>query len=312
MDNHIAVDVGGLRRGTRSFRVGKPQFRDAYPETVVREHADELTLRAGEVGPVRTFVDTTHIELGRWGLRPVDVDWHVRPFRKESKDKSGKRCAVAAKNCTRRQEPKSWVTVKSPKPELDCNCGKNTLKVRWKHWRRRQNAWKPPMNVEVRVPRSFVRVSQAVCLSLCPPEWRPVCSLCKDFEDDVGGALLGRNVACFGSVGCCGFAHDSQRSGRPKEVWPYGELFFFLTKKEPFALTKVVEFLALFLALCYCRDIEKVCALISLHMIAEEATSFSQWHFSEVVRSVEVWRSKEPFVERRRWRVDRKRVHIFL
>ena len=67
VDNHKAVDVGGLRRGTKSIRVREPQFSDACPEAVTREGADELTLRAEDVGSVRTFIDTTHFEVGQTG-----------------------------------------------------------------------------------------------------------------------------------------------------------------------------------------------------------------------------------------------------
>ena len=31
-DNHSAVDVGDLRQGTRSLKVQKPQFSEAFPE----------------------------------------------------------------------------------------------------------------------------------------------------------------------------------------------------------------------------------------------------------------------------------------
>ena len=61
-DNHSAVDVGGLRRGTVSVDVKKPQFSEAFPEAVIREGADELTLRADEVGTQRAFTNTKHIE----------------------------------------------------------------------------------------------------------------------------------------------------------------------------------------------------------------------------------------------------------
>ena len=74
-DNHKAVGVGGLSRGTKPIREIKPQFRDASPEAAIREGADELTLRAEEVGSLRTFIDTTHIELERSPL--VDADWHA-------------------------------------------------------------------------------------------------------------------------------------------------------------------------------------------------------------------------------------------
>ena len=49
VDNHSAVGVGGLRRGTKSIQVKKSQFSVAFPEAVIREGADELTLRAEEV-----------------------------------------------------------------------------------------------------------------------------------------------------------------------------------------------------------------------------------------------------------------------
>ena len=74
-DNHKAVGVGGLSRGTKSIRVIKPQFRDAFLEAAIREGADELTLRAEEVGSLRTFTDTTHFGLERSPL--VDADWHA-------------------------------------------------------------------------------------------------------------------------------------------------------------------------------------------------------------------------------------------
>ena len=65
-DNRSAVDVGGLRPGTKSFHVKKPQVSEAFPRAVIRE-GDELTLRAEEVGTQRAFIDTKHVELQRWG-----------------------------------------------------------------------------------------------------------------------------------------------------------------------------------------------------------------------------------------------------
>ena len=96
VDKRSAVEVRGLRRRTRSLRVRKPQFSVAFPEAAIREGADELTLRAEEVGSLRTFIDTTHIELGRWGPSAgggglARILSSQSP--KESKDKSGKRCA---------------------------------------------------------------------------------------------------------------------------------------------------------------------------------------------------------------------------
>ena len=71
------MDVEGLRRGTRSIRVKKPQFNEAFPGAVIGEGADELTLRAEEVGMQRAFIDTKYIELERWGPPLVVADWHA-------------------------------------------------------------------------------------------------------------------------------------------------------------------------------------------------------------------------------------------
>ena len=64
-DNHSAVDVGDLRRGTKSVSVKKPQFSEAFQEASIREGPDELTLRADEVGTQRAFINTEHIEFER-------------------------------------------------------------------------------------------------------------------------------------------------------------------------------------------------------------------------------------------------------
>ena len=76
-DNRSAVDVGDLRRGTRVLPVTKPQFSVVFPEATIREGADELTLRADEVGKQRAFTNTEYTEFERWGPPLVDVDWHA-------------------------------------------------------------------------------------------------------------------------------------------------------------------------------------------------------------------------------------------
>ena len=56
-DNHSAVDVGHLRKGTRTFYVQKPNFSEDYPEAAIREGADELTLRAEEVKTLKACIN---------------------------------------------------------------------------------------------------------------------------------------------------------------------------------------------------------------------------------------------------------------
>ena len=72
------MEVGDLRRGTKSLPVKKPQFSEAFPEATIREGADELTLRADEVGAqLRSFITTEHVEFEWCGPPLVDADWHA-------------------------------------------------------------------------------------------------------------------------------------------------------------------------------------------------------------------------------------------
>ena len=49
-----------------SKQVVKPKFTADSPDAVVREGADELTLRTEEEGLLRTFIDTTKLGDNRW------------------------------------------------------------------------------------------------------------------------------------------------------------------------------------------------------------------------------------------------------
>ena len=59
VDNHDAVQVGDLERTLESLSVVEPKFTADILEAVVREGKDELTLRRGEEGSQRTFINTT-------------------------------------------------------------------------------------------------------------------------------------------------------------------------------------------------------------------------------------------------------------
>ena len=66
VDNLQAVNVEGLRHGTKSVKVAKPQCTADFPEAVLGESAGELSFRAEEVGSRRACIDTTHVETERW------------------------------------------------------------------------------------------------------------------------------------------------------------------------------------------------------------------------------------------------------
>ena len=61
----------------------------------------------------------------------------------------------------------------------------------------------------------------------------------------------------------------------PRKYGPHGELFFFLLKKEPIVLSELVE-----IGPCISAATVKACALISLHMMAEENAFRSDSDFS--------------------------------
>ena len=65
VDNHEAVTHGDL------------EWPLVCPEAAVREGAEELTLRRGEEGGLRTFVDATNVGDSRCGPPLVDKDWHA-------------------------------------------------------------------------------------------------------------------------------------------------------------------------------------------------------------------------------------------
>ena len=76
-DKHSSVDVGDLRRGTKSLLFQKAAVQRGVPEATIREGADELTLRADAVGTQGAFINTEHIEFERWGPPQVGADWHT-------------------------------------------------------------------------------------------------------------------------------------------------------------------------------------------------------------------------------------------
>ena len=67
VDNHRALEVGHMSDGLGSFKARRPKVPEGCPEVTVRESPDELTLRAEEVGTLKTYINVNHIERERWG-----------------------------------------------------------------------------------------------------------------------------------------------------------------------------------------------------------------------------------------------------
>ena len=66
VDNHRALDVGELHRGTGTFEVREPKAPEGGSDVIVRESPDELTLRAEEVHTSKAYMDVNHIKPKRW------------------------------------------------------------------------------------------------------------------------------------------------------------------------------------------------------------------------------------------------------
>ena len=60
-----------------TLKVRKPKVPEGCPEVTVREKSDELTLGAGKVGTLKTYINVNHIEEERRGSPLVDHDWYA-------------------------------------------------------------------------------------------------------------------------------------------------------------------------------------------------------------------------------------------
>ena len=88
----MVLEGGHLNEGLGTLKARRPKGSEGYPE--VREGPNELTLRAGEVGTWKSYINVDHIEKERWGPPLVDYDWYVHRHRR--------RRLVRAKRCKER------------------------------------------------------------------------------------------------------------------------------------------------------------------------------------------------------------------
>ena len=59
------------------LRVRRRKGSEGCLEVPVRESPEELTLRADEMGTVKSCINVDHIAMERWGPPLVDADWHA-------------------------------------------------------------------------------------------------------------------------------------------------------------------------------------------------------------------------------------------
>ena len=95
VNNERALDVGALRRGTRTFRVRKPKVPEGCSDVTVRESPDELT----EVGTSKAYTDVNHIEPENGVLPWLMLTGmpSARRCTKASRAKIGKKMYVSCK-----------------------------------------------------------------------------------------------------------------------------------------------------------------------------------------------------------------------
>ena len=96
VDNHRALDVGELHRGTGTFKVRKPKVPEGGPDITVREIPDELTLRAEEVNTLRAYMVSTtlHRKDGALPWLMLTGMLSARRCTRASKEKIGKICMI--------------------------------------------------------------------------------------------------------------------------------------------------------------------------------------------------------------------------
>ena len=282
-DNHIAVDVGGLRRDTIPVRVKKPHFSEAFPEAVFREGADELTLRAGEVGTQRAFINTDHTEFERWGPPLVDTDCHAfcqtiykgiegDEWEELYYDHRELSQAAGAKKPCESQNAKALWAMKAAwdrSEEYSDPVRKEDILDRTKNppgfvGRTSQRPDCGPGKSFGMLGESLQRLAFGLTVCCCQPlssQWLAA-SLAQRFCKRCGMGPVGKaSGLAWTRETCCVFAHTIQQLKKVLGKYgPHSELFFFLIRKEPAALTQAVPFKPVVFA-----EKLKACALIGLH-----------------------------------------------
>ena len=102
VDNHEAVKDGDLEKNVESRSVVKPKFTTEFLEAVVREAAEELTLRAEEAGAWCTFIDTQACGTQKSWEPPLVARHLPGYFPRASKERNGRPWATLTRSCTKR------------------------------------------------------------------------------------------------------------------------------------------------------------------------------------------------------------------
>ena len=96
-DNYSAVEVGHMRRGQRRFKVVRPKVNGDCSE-VLREGADDLTLRAEEFDTLKACINVDHT-VKIFSVPPLlDADWYAfcQETNKGSEGSEWKSCTIIA------------------------------------------------------------------------------------------------------------------------------------------------------------------------------------------------------------------------
>ena len=78
VDNHEAVEVGDIEKKLVSQPVVKPKFTTQFPEAVVREGADEVTLREEEEGILHRYHECERQQMESWMWLGTQMSGHFR------------------------------------------------------------------------------------------------------------------------------------------------------------------------------------------------------------------------------------------
>ena len=153
VDNHEGVKVSDLRQGMISVQAVKLQFAADFPEAVIREGAEELTLRAEEVGVRRINADWYALCQAIYqGIE--GQEWETMYHYKDLQP------AVGTKKPGENQKARALWAMKAAKggeEHFMTELIERTTTQRL--WRRRWNVWKPLLHVEFGFTDRFVGAS---------------------------------------------------------------------------------------------------------------------------------------------------------
>ena len=99
VENHEAVKIGDLEKNSEAIKVVKPKSsKEIFQNAAIREGVDELTLREGEGGTLRSFINAATVGAADGGHRlwtKIGMPF-AKPSTRASRERNGRFCTSSS------------------------------------------------------------------------------------------------------------------------------------------------------------------------------------------------------------------------